>query len=489
MRIATLGISHEANTFSTIPADLDQWQRSGILLETDIVAQYANAEATISGFLGLGNDDPHVDVVPLLFSRVTPMGPITSEAFEHLLGKMLNLLESRGPWDGVLLALHGAAVSTEYPDADGEIIRRVRELLGSKVLIGVTLDMHANISEQMHENVDIMTVYQTNPHVDARKQAQRAGQLLLQAHRNTVRPASALEMIPIAANILRQGTSDFPMNELLSAAQQEELKPGVLSVNVVEGYPYADVREMGMSILAITDDNEPLARQITQRLAALAWERREHYDGIGSSIEEALHRAANSDEHPVVLLDTGDNVGAGSTGDSTHLLAAAQRIGIPELFCSISDPEAVQSCIRAGVGSEVELNVGGKTDTLHGEPVRVRGIVRLLSDGKWEDPGATHGGFRFFDTGKTALLRTDDDHNLVLTSNPQGNVSLQQLRALGLEPRNQHVIIAKGVNSPRAAFEPIATQMIYVASPGVTSADLSTFTYQQRPRPMFPFET
>jgi microcystin degradation protein MlrC len=190
----------------------------------------------------------------------------------------------------------------------------------------------------------------------------------------------------------------------------------------------------------------------------------------------------------VVLLDTGDNVGGGSPADSTHLLAAAQRLGVRGLFHSLCDPQAVQECITAGVCATVELAVGGKTDDRHGRPVNVRGTVRLLSDGTWEDPGSTHGGFRFFDTGPGALLATEDGHDLLLTTLPQGNVSLQQLRAVGLDPTTQRIIVAKGVNSPRAAFEPIAAEMLYVGTPGVTSADLSTFTYHHRRRPMFPFE-
>mgnify|MGYP001297335272 CR=1 FL=1 len=146
MRIATLGISHEANTFSSVPASLDHWERSGILHGEQIIEQYATAQATISGFLALGQEDPNVHVEPLLFSRITPMGPITATAFEHLSDQMLNLLTQGGPWDGVLLALHGAAVSDEYPDADGEILRRVRQVLGPNVTVGLTLDMHANIS-------------------------------------------------------------------------------------------------------------------------------------------------------------------------------------------------------------------------------------------------------------------------------------------------------------------------------------------------------
>lgn len=491
MKIAALGISHEANTFSSVPAGLDQWERAGILEGRAIVDEYATSQATISGFLEVAAVQPDVEVVPLLFSRITPMGPITAEAFEHLVGRMLELLRDQGPWDAVLLAQHGAAVSEEFPDADGEVVRRVRELVGPDVPIGTTLDMHANISELVVEHADVVTVYQTNPHVDARTRALQAGELVVRTVRGEIRPTTALEMPPIAINILCQGTDDSPMRDLLALAESQAARPGVLSLSVVEGYPYADVAEMGMSFLAVTDDDEALARDVARTLARAAWAQRGAYDATGLGVEDALRRAdaiAGQGAGPVVLLDTGDNVGAGSPADSTHLLAAAQRLGIRGLFCSLCDPDAVRECIVAGVGATVDLAVGAVTDDLHGRPVQVRGRVRLLHDGTWEDPGPTHGGFRFFDTGPGALLATDDGHDLLLTSSPQGNVSLQQLRAVGLEPTRQRIVVAKGVNSPRAAFEPIAAAMLYVGTPGVTSADLSTFTYEHRRRPMFPFE-
>ena len=210
--------------------------------------------------------------------------------------------------------------------------------------------------------------------------------------------------------------------------------------------------------------------------------------GDGWAIDDALRHAAGAVEHPVVLLDVGDNVGGGSPADSTHVLAAAQRLGVGGVFHSLCDPEAVDACVTAGIGATVTLDVGGKTDDRHGAPVRIRGVVEVLTDGQWEDPGDTHGGFRYFDTGRTALVRTDDDHAVLLNTLPQGNVSLQQLVSVGIDPRAQPIIVAKGVHSPRAAFEPIAAEMLWLNTPGCTTADLDGLRYSRRRRPMFPFE-
>lgn len=488
MRLAALGISHESNTYAPVPATLERWLEAGAVEGDELVAQYGTAEATLSGYLELGADDPDVDVVPLVYYRLTPMGAITAEAFEHMTAHLLALLDEQGPFDGVLLSLHGAAVSEEYRDADGEIVRRVREAVGDGVPIGFSLDMHANVSQKMIDHATVVNTYMTNPHLDPRVRARQVADLIAATIRGEVNPVMHLEMVPAAINILRQGTSDSPMKELVAAAHQEAERDGVLSVSIAEGFPYADVEEMGMATLAVTNGDPALAEEIANKLGRAIWDVRNDLIGGARDIDDALLAAASAENHPVVLLDVGDNVGGGSPADSTHVLEAAQRLGVGGVFHSLCDPEAVAACMAAGVGATVELEVGGKTDDLHGSPVRIRGTVRVLSDGKWEDPGDTHGGFRFFDTGPTALVHTEDDHQILLNSLPQGNVSRQQLVAVGLDPLSQPIIVAKGVHSPRGAFEPIAAELIWLSTPGCTTADLDILAYEHRRRPMFPFE-
>jgi microcystin degradation protein MlrC len=188
-------------------------------------------------------------------------------------------------------------------------------------------------------------------------------------------------------------------------------------------------------------------------------------------------------------MDVGDNIGGGSPADSTVLLEAAQRLGVRHYLQTLRDPEAVSACIAAGVGARVELDVGAKTDDMHGRPVRVRGTVRRISDGKFEEPTPIHGGFRFFDGGPTVVLETDDEHTLVLTTRLIGNTSIQQMYSVGVRPERMRIVVAKGVVSPRPAYEPIAAEIVLVNTPGVTTSDLSRFTYTRRRRPLYPFES
>ncbi|HLH74585.1 MAG TPA: MlrC C-terminal domain-containing protein, partial [Chloroflexota bacterium] len=265
-------------------------------------------------------------------------------------------------------------------------------------------------------------------------------------------------------------------------------RPGILTAGVAEGYPYADVPEMGMSFLAVHDGDPTAARDAARWLARRAWERRADFVGEVPSPSEALKMAANAPKGPVVLMDVGDNIGGGSPADSTILLAEAKRQGVRRYLQTLYDPEAVATCVAAGVGADLTLRVGAKTDRLHGEPVEVTGHVRLISDGRFEERRPIHGGGRYFNGGTTVVLETADEHTLVLTSRRIGNTSIEQMYSLGIRPEEKQVVVAKGVVSPRPAYEPIAAQIILVNTPGVTTADLSFFAYHHRRRPLFPFE-
>ncbi len=492
MRFAILGISHETNTFSPVPADYAAFEAVGILRGQEIVDQFSGSEATAEGFLQAARE-LGFEGVPLIHARTGPIGTITKDAFDRIVGEMIDMLRENGPWDGVLLANHGAAVSEEFPDVDGEVSRRVRELVGPDVPVGIAVDMHANVSQEMVRETTAVTVYRSNPHLDARERAWECAEIIFRAAKGEILPVQWLEMPPMYINIVKQFTGEEPMKSLVADSLEAQEAPGIISTSVAEGYPYADVEEMGLSFLAIADGDLDLARQKAVWMAERAWERRAEMHIHVPSIREALemagsHADANPDSGPVVLMDVGDNIGGGSSADSTHILEVAQRMGVRNCLQSLYDPESVQRCVEAGVGEEVSLKVGAKTDDLHGKPVAVAGRVTRLSDGKYEDTRPTHGGYRFFDGGTSAVLETTDGHTLLLTSKRDGNTSREQMYSVGIWPERYRIVVAKGVVSPRPAYQPIASRIILVNTPGVTTADMTTFTYHRRRKPLYPFE-
>ena len=487
-RIAIAGFQHESNSFAKVPASLAKWQEAGILHGQEIINEYETSTATIAGMLGRLKMENDIEIQPLVFTRLMPMGPMTVEATEHIMDLMLKEISTKGPWDAVLLPLHGAAVSDKYLDADGEISEQVRALVGKNVVIGTALDMHANVSQKVVANSDIVTIYQTNPHLDTYEQGFHCTDLVIKTLRKEIHPTKCLQMPPLIVNILQQCTSDEPMAEILRFADRVRARPGVLSISIAEGYPYADVPQMGMSFLAITNNDSLLAAKYSREIADFAWNLRAKLNGRGTPIKEALEQATQATSWPVVLFDVGDNVGAGTPGDSTFILHAANKMGITGIMQALCDPEVANKCIKLGVGGRVELEIGGKADDMHGAPIQLTGAITAITDGKYSELKPSHGGFRFYNDGPSVAIETDSGNKILVTSKPAMSSSLEQFRSVGFEPKDQKIIVVKGTHSPRPAYEPIAKKMFWLESPGASTADLGNFIYKNRRMPMYPLE-
>jgi microcystin degradation protein MlrC len=484
LRLAVVGIWHETNTFCRQRTELAAFEP--VLRGETIWDAHRDAHTTLAGFWRAGRA-PGVTLVPLVHAAATPSGLIERRAWERLSGEVLEGLRAAGPWDGVLMAQHGAAVAEGALDADGELVERVRELVGPDVPIGLALDMHANISPRMVEAASLTVAYRTNPHVDPRERGEECATLVVRTARHEVRPVQALVEVPAVIDITRQDTSEAPMRGLVARLDEVLAVPGVLSASLAEGYPWADVPEMGMSVLVVADGSAALAREMAMQLAGAVWDARGSFATLALAPDEAL-RAAAAGPRPALVLDVGDNIGGGGPGDSTVLLGEALRLGLPGVLVILVDPGAVDACREVGTGGEVSLSVGGRREPDHSQPVAVSGRVRCLADGRFEEPAATHGGQRYFDAGATALLELDGGQLLVLTSRAVMPTSLQQLRALDLDPASIPILTAKGVVSPRAGYETVARATYVADTPGVTAARLDGERYRHRRRPLFPFE-
>lgn len=485
MIIGVLGFAHESNTFVSVPTTLQRFSERGICRGREIVDRWDGSHHELGGFIA-GSEAYGFEALPLMTANATPGGPLTIAAYETILNEMLGLLEEE-ELDGLLLALHGAMVAEGYPDADGEIVSRIRKVLGDKPIV-MTLDCHANVSSKMVDSVTATVMYRTNPHVDQRERGLEAAGLIAHTVRGQIHPVQALERPPMAINISKQYTSQQPAMGLIQDAEHVMMQPGVLSASVGLGFAFADVEKMGTSFVVVADGDVENARRWARWMAERAWDRRPEFLGDLPSPAEAVQRAAGSPVGPVVLMDVGDNVGGGSPADSTVLLEELLRQGVSDGLIVLRDPDAVEHCINAGVGAELTLEVGGKTDSIHGRPVRIQGRVRTLSDGRFFDERPRHGGQRIYDQGATSVVETPEGHTLVLTSLRMPPFSLEQILSLGIKPGSKRIIVVKGVIAPRAAYEPIAKEIITVDTPGSTSANLMLFDYRNRRRPLYPFE-
>ena len=482
-KIAIGGIMHESNTFSSTPTDFNAFSRT---IGEDIFSVWKDTHHEMGGFIESTEQHDCIGI-PTLMASATPAGPVTDDAFDRLTDILIQQLKAIPILDGLLLALHGAMVVDSYLDGDGEVLHRLRETFGESLPIVVTLDHHANVSQQMVDKSTALVIYKTNPHIDQRQRGIQAGELMMRILNEDVAPTQALAKPPMILNILYQNTSAEPMSSILKSAEELESKPNILAANVAAGYPYADVSEAGPSFVVVTDNDQKLAQSEAERLADRLWRVRDQLSLNLPDAAEAVQQAIESNEHPVVLVEMGDNIGGGSPGDSTIILTELIRQEASGFVIVMCDPECVQNCIKSGVGSEVSLMVGGKTDNLHGEPVAIQGKVRLIHDGHFIETEPRHGGQKYHNQGLTAVVAVRDSL-VVLTSKRQTPFSLHQLLSLGIDPKAMRMIVVKAAIAYRAAYEPIAGRIIEVDTPGLTAVNPLHFSYQNVRRPLFPLD-
>lgn len=486
MRVGIIALLQESNTFIQGSTTLRHFEEDLLLTGPAIRDRLADSNHEIGGFFA-GLDAARIEAVPIFVARAYPFGVIEAAAFDYLVDQMTAALADSGHLDGILAAPHGATVAENHPDADGYWLSRVREFLGpDKPLIG-TIDPHANLSTAMVQATDALIAYRTNPHVDQREAGMKASALMARVLQKRSRLTQAATFPPLAINIQCQQTEKPPLRTLYDYARRRSEKPDVLSVSVVLGFPYADVAEMGSSVIIVTENQPSLAQTIADDVAGHMWGMRDDFDPPFLSIEEALNQVQSSGQR-TLLLDMGDNVGGGSPADGTLLLHGMAERSIAPAFVCLHDPAAVAKAAARGVGGRVTLGMGGNSDVLHGRPFEAEcGIVGLY-DGHFRESSVRHGGFTEFDQGRTAVVRTQGGITIMLTSRRIPPFSLEQLHSCSLDPKSFRVIVAKGVVAPLAAYGPVVDQVIHVNTPGVTCADMTRLPFANRRRPMFPFE-
>lgn len=490
MRIATGGISHETHTFSPIRTGLENFARSpiagGILRGQEIIQAFQGTSTITGGFLEAAQEC-RLELLPLLWTFAMPSGLVTQEAYEALKAEMLDRLEQARPVNGILLDLHGAMVAEHLEDAEGDLLAAFRARVGPEVPIIATLDLHANITEAMASQADSLIGFKTYPHVDMRERGLEAGRLMGRILNEGLRPAMARVRVPLIAAPSRQCTYYPPMKEVMEKAQEFERKPGMLNVTVAAGFAYADILESSFSVVATAAGDRALAHSSARELAEFLWQRREQFLVQLTPIPEAIDFALRSGQGPVILADTADNPGGGTPCDGTVILQHLVQANAPRAVVAvIADPDSVLRCIHAGVGQTVALEVGGKTDSLHGPPLRLTGQVRLLSDGRFTNKGPMMTGVEMT-MGRAAVFQCGGVE-VVLTERRVQPKDAQLLRSLGIEPKDRLIIVLKSSVHFRADYGPIAKAIFEVDAPGLLHPDLTRFSFRRLKRPCFPLD-
>jgi microcystin degradation protein MlrC len=483
-RIAIAGFMHESNTFNPLYTDRAAFLDQSLSFGPAIADEWRAAHHEVGGFLEAV--EQHGDeALPIVMAWATPAGPVRADIYEEVTTHLIRELQRLKP-DGLLLGLHGAMVAEFHLDADGETVERVRKAMGPDFPLVVTHDFHGNLSQRLIDNCHALVAYRTCPHVDQRDCGHRAANIMHRMLHEGMKPKQALAKPPLIVNIMVHDTSMPPLQPFMAETKRLEQEPGILAVSLLAGFYYADVPQMGPSVVVVTDGDMDLARRKADALGDKLWQARESMAKRLPEAAEAVQQALQTTETPVVLVETGDNVGGGSAADGTIILAELLKQGATDSVVCLFAPDEVQRCIAAGVGQEVDLQVGGKMDRSHGDPLSVHGKIRLIHDGTYMEPEIRHGGKRLNHMGLTALVELAGSNLLVLNTLRHAPFSLGQLTCLGIQPGRMRILVVKAAIAYKAAYRPVVKTTIEVDTPGFTAVNPARFTYKHIRRPLYP---
>ena len=478
-RVAIGGILHETHTFMPRATTLADFESGSLRPGGDLLREMAGTRSGIGGMIDTAHERGW-HALPTLYATAMPAGTVEDAAYEALLDDLLSRLERALPLDGVLLALHGAMVAESQLDAEAHILAAAREIVGETPIV-VLLDMHGNISPRAVELADVLVAYDTNPHIDARERGLEAVEILARLLRREIRPAAAIAAPGLLLPPQRTGTADAPLSLVHQRRAQMEAETGIVCIAVMAGFAYADTPFTGASVIVTSDGQPDLARRYADELRQLLLVERETAMPPVLSPADAVKLAAQHDGKPVILVDSADNIGGGTPGDGTDALAAMLDWGVVDGAIVLADAEAVDLCWQAGVGAEVSLDVGGKSDSWHGDPVAVTGRVEALSDGVFKPALADNHFASFYGDrvrmGRCAWLRAAGV-NILLTERKTPPMDLNQLRHIGIAPEAQSMIVVKSAVAYQAAYLPIAGAVIEMDTRGLCSANLERFPYR-----------
>ena len=477
---------HETNTFSTVPTDLDAFRAQMYLVGDDVPDAHRGTETVVGGFMEV-IEHYGDEAVYTVSSHATPSGLVTADAYGTMAGHILEGVKGNLDADGILLGLHGAMVAEGIDDGEGELLRRVREVIGAKMPIVVVLDLHSHITEELVEHASMVIGYQKYPHTDMGERGREAAEMILRIVKGEVTPVASLNkppMIPVCGTCHTEGGL---YKELWEDALRADRPAEILSTSLFAGFSYSDIPPMGYAVLVYADGNGEVAKTEADRLAQAAWDRRAEFLYTPTSVSDAVKQALAIEGQPVVIADIADNPGGGGANDGVEILRELLKQNItPAAVATIYDPQVVQQAIEVGVGEMLTTSLGAKTDSWHGKPVDVSGKVRLIFDGEFTYKGPMSRGAQGT-LGTCAVLDVNGIQVIVSSKRVQSR-DPEMFRAAGIDPMAQKILVVKSAVHFRAGFGPIAAGIIIADAPGLTALDLSQFDFKRIRRPLYPID-
>lgn len=472
-RIGIAGLAIESSTFSPALTDEEAFHtRTG----DTIFAEYP--------FLSADSvDRKRATWIPTLRGVSLPGGIVTREAYESLVTKTLDLLKQNGPYDGLFFDIHGAMSVVGLDDPEGDLIVRVREVVGKKTLISTSMDLHGNVSWRLAQHSDLITCFRMAPHEDAMQSKKRAvDNLLSRLESGKGKPAyKAWIPVPILLPGEKTSTRVEPGKSLYAQVAPAAGQEGIVDAAIWIGYAWAD-EPRNHAVVMVTGDDKEKVTSTAEALANSFWQARSKFEFIAptASLKESLDMAIVSKKHPFFISDMGDNPTAGGAGDVTWTLK--EILARPELksdkgpsliYASIPGPEFVAKAIAAGVGGHVDGYAGAAIDARYAPPIRLTGTVTAIEHG--DEHAETE-----------VVVKIGSVHVIVTKKRKPYHEEIDFTR-LGLNPRKSDIVVVKiGYLVPE--LYDMRADWIMALTPGGVDQDLERLEFKRINRPMFPFD-
>lgn len=481
MRIFVAGLAHETNSFSPVPTNRDSFESFLYLRGDAIDPERRLPFFGIDGFQEKARAGDH----ELVFSTLTmaqPSAPTVRRDYEALRDEILADLKGKGPFDAVLLSLHGAMMAEGYEDCEGDLLSRMRALVGPSVPIGAVLDLHCNVTDLMLKSATVLVACREYPHTDFKDRAEELFDHIENAALGRTSPVTAQVRIPM---ITMFHTPREPMRGLVDFARAFEKDNNVVQVTLCHGFPWSDFSECGASVLVTTDKDPEKARRVAEDLAGRFFAIRAEGTAPMLSMDEALDAVARADEGTVVLSDGSDNAGGGAASDSTYLLSACLERGLKDVAIGLLwDPGAVETAFLAGEGATLDMRIGGKAGKFSGPPVDLRATVKKLTTDKRHQLFTAS---QWAPLGRTALIEAEGIE-IVLNDRRQQPMHPTAFSEAGCDPWSKRLVIVKSSQHFYNGFAPQAAEVLYCDAPGSLNTDATARPYENLQRPMWPLD-
>ncbi len=484
MKILIGQIAHETNTFSNVKTDEESFKLWGWDVGEAVISKNRKVRNYVGGMIDRA-EQLGIEVIPTFSTFAYPAGVITSLAYEALKEELIGAITKATSYDAICLALHGAGVTESTEDLEGELLKEIRTVIGYEIPLVVTLDLHANVTQLMVQEADVLLGNNLYPHTDSYEIGIEAVNIAKTIIQKDLKPTMYLAKLPM---IIPTSTTNLPpASEINARCSEWEENERIVDCTFYHGFPYTNIADIGVTVLVTTNDHPDLAKEAARDVSSYIWGIKDQFYQKKPSPKEGIAQALSHDGHPVVLNETSDNPGGGTPGDGTFLLRALYEEKVSNAaFGFMYDPEVVDIAFKAGIGSSVDVLLGGKTDDLHGEPIALKAYVKCLTDGRFIQSSPMGKGGKI-NLGRSVRLQCDG-LDIIVCSVKSQTLDEQIFLLHGIDVKEYKIIAIKSSQHFRAGFEPISSKIITVDSPGLSTLDFTTFDYTNLKTDVYPLK-